>query len=210
MSVGIKIYNQKNQVLINSDYQNLALIDVIDAANITQKEMVYANSVVIVEEMMPVNGAVAYAGLAYQNNTYKLIIRNLHRAKQKFYVFGGPDKKADGQAGLVIYQSNTQKVAFDSRIPYLQIVGEVYDGAKIDAHKKYGILHRAIPKFGLEYDMSNKTIAHTWTEVFGVSSDVIKAFTVNTGVGTGRNNPRFTSSIEQYPLLVDLSNIPVS
>lgn len=221
MTAGIMIYNNKKQVLINSNYKNNALISTIDISNITQQEITFGNKpIIIVEELLSVNQKMADVGLKYDNGIYKLNVNNPKKSAQKIFIFGEPNNEnVTTRAALIIYKKGTNEVAFDSRLKYLQIVGELTNDMLIDTNKTYGIIRR-VPSANnwvmYNYRRSGGKYYYReqeWHEDYGIDANKVKIF------------DRYTKNIDSFfvdrpapsmnvrynpsykPLLVDLSTI---
>lgn len=218
MSAGIKIYNSKSQVLVNSSYKNIALIQVINLSDIEKAQITLGSKpVVIAEELLSVHQKMAGVTLKY-DGTYHIVINNSDRATQRLFVFGEPDNSnIAGKAGLVIYQNGTNEVAFDSRLSYLNILGDSYHDMLIDPNRRYGIIRR-VPA-GINWLMQNKGrrngryyyIEQRWYEDYGYDADRFKVFnryTHNYESWFGdrpATNIDYRYQVKYKPLLVDLT-----
>lgn len=220
MSAGIKIYNRNKQVLINSDYKNIALRQTIDLSNIEKSEIPLGNRpVVIVEELLSTQQKMAEIALKY-DGTYTLLINNANRAKQKIFVFGEPDNSnITSKVGMIVYKRGTNEVAFDSRLNYLQILGDIYHDMPIDPNKSYGIVRR-VP-IGINWLMQNTGRSKNryyytekrWYEDYGIDSNKVKIFEryitdVNSFfIDRPAPNHDVRYRVNHKPLLVDLTLI---
>lgn len=220
MSAGIKIYNHNRQVLINSQYQNIALLQVIDTSNIDKTELTFGSEpIVVVEQLLPSEQPRARVRLVY-DGVYKLFINNQAKATQKICVFGMPDNsKITQKSGLIIYQNNTGKIAFDSRLRYLQLLGEMVNDAPADANKTYGIIKR-VPVNDNERQWNTGRSRgryyfrrQKWHEEYGIENGKFKIFNKYTSdyesyfVDRPVYNHDLTHEIKYKPLLVDLTSI---
>lgn len=220
MSAGIKIYNRNKQVLINSDYKNIALRQTIDLSNIEKSEIPLGNRpVVIVEELLSTQQKMAEIALKY-DGTYTLLINNENRAKQKIFVFGEPDNSnITSKVGMIVYKRGTNEVAFDSRLNYLQILGDIYHDMPIDPNKKYGIIRRVpIGKSWYMWNTGRRNGRYYYTEResyedYGIDGDKIKIFDRITKdinsyfVDRPAPNTDVRYRVNHKPLLVDLTLI---
>lgn len=219
MSVGIKIYNKSNQVLINSNYKNIALISTIYSYDIPEQEINLGNRpVIIVEELMDENEPVCDAGLKYENGVYYLNIKNPQNSTQRFFVFGDPDNsKMTSKAGLIIYKNGTNEVAFDSRLEYLKILGEIYNDMPL-SFGAYGIIRRCpasrhhTEEWGVTRGGLTDLYIKRWHEAFCISNDKIKIYDHYTQNSHQRMYGRRSNHYWHYnspykPLLVDLSSL---
>ena len=218
MSAGIKIYNSKSQVLINSGYKNIALIQIINLSDIEKTQITLGSKpVVIVEELLSVHQKMAGVALKY-DGTYHIVINNPDRATQRLFVFGEPgDSNIAGKAGLVIYQNGTNEVAFDSRLSYLHVLGDSYHDMIIDPNRRYGIIRR-VPA-GMNWLVRNTGqrngryyyIEQIWYEDYGYDRDRFKIFnryTTNYESWFGDRpapNTDYRYQVKYKPLLVDLT-----
>lgn len=219
MSAGIKIYNNKNQVLINSDYKNIALISIIKTDNITSKEIPLGNRpIIVVEELLTEGEPVCDAGLKYKGGAYYLNIKNTNKSRQRFFVFGDPDNSnINTKAGLIIYQKNTNEVAFDSRLEYLKVLGEIYNNMSL-AMGSYGIIRRCpsskhiSEEWGATRGGLTDLFTKRWHEMFCISDNKIKIYDHYTQNSHDRLYGKRSNMYWHYnspykPLLVDLSTI---
>lgn len=219
MSAGIRIYNHNSQVMIDSSYKNIAFNRVIDLAGVTSTSYDLGDKPVIIVEELPHAGSVmSRIGLGYQNG-YKLYVNNIGKIAQKIFVFGEPAQLPKGTAGFIIYKNGTSEVAFDSRLRYLQIIGEISSDMPVSTDKKYGIIRR-VPSGDNYYMQHTGTrrgryyyVDQTWHESYCIDNDKIKIFnhyTRNIDSWFG-DRPAYNINVKYdipyKPLLVDLTQV---
>ena len=219
MSAGIRIYNANSQVLIDSNYKNIALNKVIDLTGVTNTNYELGDkSVVIVEELPAIGSVMSRVRLGY-NNGYRAYVSNIGKIAQKLFVFGEPEQLPKGPAGFIIYKNGTSEVAFDSRLKYLQIIGEISNDMPINPDKKYGIIRR-VPSGDNHYSQHTGTsngryyyVEQIWHESYCIDNGKIRIFNhytrnINSWFGD-RPIPNISIKydIPFKPLLVDLTQV---
>lgn len=152
MSASVKIYNNRGQLGIDATYANLACHRVLNADGSLYREYTAQQfaDVVHVHELLDATSLGVTRSYSYKHltNTNEPIFGNLRNKRGgdkdiygKEYIFGVPMlDKPDSLAGLRIYNPQTKELVFDSRLPYLKIVGVASNGLNIDPTKRYGII----------------------------------------------------------------------
>lgn len=152
MSAGVKIYNSKGQLGIDATYANLACHRILNADGSlhheysTQKfaDVVHAHELLDATSL----GVTGLYSSKHLTNTNESVFGNLRNKRGggrdiygKEYVFGIPIlDEPNTSAGLRIYNPDTKELVFDSRLPYLRIIGVASNGLDLDPTKRYGII----------------------------------------------------------------------
>ena len=152
MTAGIKIYNQKGQLGIDAKYRNIACHRVLNPDGTIFKQFTESvqDFAVHVHELLDAATVQVTNGVSrlQQQRRGKDTFGNLRGEPEdgghiygKEYVFGVPMLDSPTvSAAMKIYNPDSGALVFDSRLPYLNIIGQVTNGMALDPRKKYGIL----------------------------------------------------------------------
>lgn len=163
----IRLYKQNGSVVVDGKHQNVALVEKItwSTADLNNGSLALSmvsfnkQGVIVIPLASDINSAVAFWTTVQQAVTTqdkprfakdKSIGKTYHtvlysggtHANATFYVFGeSAEATPNGKAGLRVYSETDGRLIFDSRLPYLKVVGTCQDGMILDSSKRYGLLY---------------------------------------------------------------------
>lgn len=230
MSAGIRIYNDNRNLVIDGEYQNIALIEKINLTSPKSTsntggreqhifEFEYLGDLPIV--VLPIGiGYDLYALTSVRINNGKTVVEVRASSNKPFtvYLFGKPKQIDSTLPALRIYSHKTGELVFDSRQKYLRVLGECEEGKALPKNKLYGQLirgrslqwHQA--SFGStsssQYKYLDLIISHTYRLQDNADTYEIKkgGFAVMVHNSNGTIDYSIPLGSPTPPLLIDLTD----
>lgn len=163
----IRLYKQNGSIVVDGRHKNVALVEKFTWQTNSSNNSAFVMSmvsfnkqgVVVVPLTNGINTAIApwavlQQAITAQNKprfaTDKSVGKPYHSVlygggtsiNTDFYVFGDPaEATPTGKAGFRVYSEVDGGLIFDSRLPYLKIIGMCQNGMVLDPSKRYGLLY---------------------------------------------------------------------